>query len=254
MELPTEPDLLPSESALPIRVWHAASSSNEPGPLELCCEAWLDESDRQRASRFRQPTSRNQHVVGRGMARRLLGSDAVNPQSIRFAAEVYGKPYVKEPAEARQPFNVAHTDGLVMCGIGNDAHELIGVDVERLNRRTDPAIADRYFSKPEVRYLNTYRSDVERRDAFLRIWTLKESFIKAIGTGLQTPLADFAFEEIDSDSPKIKMLNPNLDSGKCWTFFSIQPRPGFIGAIAVAPKRASTPIELELQSFDELMD
>jgi 4'-phosphopantetheinyl transferase len=187
------------------------------------------------------------------MARRLLSNDIVDPQSIRFALQVHGKPYVTEPEAAKRPFNVAHTDGLVMCGIGSDAHDLVGIDVERLDRKTDPALADRYFSKPEVRFLHTYRSDAERRRAFLRIWTLKESFIKAIGTGLQTPLADFAFEEIESSSPTIKMLNPRLESDQVWKFFSIQPRPGFIGAIAVAFKQAGTQIELELHSFDELM-
>lgn len=245
--------MLADHALIPVRAWHAASSSTQPGPLELRCEAWLDQSELQRASRFRQPTSRNQHVVGRGMARRLLASDAVDPKSICFATEAYGKPYVTAPAEAKRPFNIAHTDGLVMCGIGSEAHELVGIDVERLDRRTDPSLADRYFSQPEVRYLNKLSRDHQRRVAFLRIWTLKESFIKAIGTGLQTPLADFAFEEIDTDSPRIKMLNPELEREQIWKFFSIQPRPGFIGAIAVASKRANTQVELELQSFDELI-
>jgi 4'-phosphopantetheinyl transferase len=246
-------NLLQENSSTAVRVWHATSSSAQPGPIEVCCEAWLDESDRQRASRFRRPTSRNQHVIGRGMARRLLGNDRIDPLSIRFAAEIHGKPYVSEPLQAQRPFNVAHTDGLVMCGIGNDAHALVGIDVERLDRRTDPAIADRYFSKPEVKYLNVFRGEAARMNAFLRVWTLKESFIKAIGTGLQTPLADFAFEEIDSDSPKIRMLNPELESAQTWKFFSIEPRPGFVGAIAVAPKRATEKIELELHSFDEIV-
>ena len=34
---------------IPIRVWHAASSSAQPGPLELRCEQWLDESEVERA-------------------------------------------------------------------------------------------------------------------------------------------------------------------------------------------------------------
>jgi 4'-phosphopantetheinyl transferase len=104
-----------------------------------------------------------------------------------------------------------------------------------------------------VQFLHTYRHDVERRNAFLRIWTLKESFIKAIGTGLQTPLADFAFEEIESSSPTIRMLNPQLESDQVWKFFSIEPRPGFIGAIAVATKQPGAQVELELKNFDELM-
>lgn len=238
------------ESSNSIGVWHAPSSLAQPGPIELRCESWLDDSDRQRADLFRQPTSRNQHVIGRGMARRLLGSRRIDPRSIRFAAEAHGKPYVAEPEEAKRPFNIAHTDGLVLCGIGSQPHDLVGVDVEGLDRRTDPDLADRYFSRPEVKYLRGHRGDSARRTAFLRIWTLKESFIKAIGTGLQTPLADFAFEEIDSETPKIKMLNPDLESDRVWQFFSIEPRPGFIGAIALGlPTQRD--VSLEIHRFDE---
>ncbi|TWU58813.1 4'-phosphopantetheinyl transferase sfp [Rubripirellula tenax] len=235
-----------------VRVWHATSSSGPAGPIERHCESWLDESERQRADRFRQPTSRNQHVIGRGMARQLLGANGIPPDAIRFDIETYGKPFVIEPDTARRPFNVAHTDGLVMCGIADRPDSLVGVDIERLDRRTDPGLADRYFSKPEIEFLKTCGTGDARRAAFLRIWTLKESFIKAIGTGLQTPLADFAFEEIESDSPKIRMLDPKLESDRQWQFYCVAPRPGFIGAVAVAPGQAAT-LALELHSFDELV-
>lgn len=247
-------DCNPANHCSTVRVWHAASSSAEPGRMERRCEAWLDADDRQRAALFRRPTTRNQHVVGRGMARRLLGSDAIDPTTIRFGVETHGKPYVTQPPQAQQPFNVAHTDGLVMCGIGDRTHEFLGVDVERLERRTDPGLADRYFSRPEVQFLNSHRSDQDRRHAFLRIWTLKESFIKAIGTGLQTPLADFAFENIDSPTPSIRMLHPKLESEKVWKFYVIEPRPGFIGAVAIAVKDQHTATELELCCFDEFCD
>lgn len=221
--------------------------------MEERCESWLDANERERADRFRQPTSRNQHVVGRGMAKRLLCGDSADPQSVCFAAETHGKLYVTEPDVAKRPFNISHTDGLVMCGVGDQAHAAVGVDIERLDRRTDPGLADRYFSAPEVRYLQRFQGDQERRSMFLRIWTLKESFIKAIGTGLQTPLADFAFEQIESSSPTIKMLNPKLESEWIWTFYSIEPKPGFIGAVAVATHTKETEIQLELNDFDELL-
>ena len=92
-----------------------------------------------------------------------------------------------------------------------------------------------------------------RRDAFLRIWTLKESFIKAIGTGLQTPLADFAFVDPESESPTIQMLDSKLDSDLSWRFFSVQPRPGFVAAIAVAVDLDGAPVSLELRRFDDLV-
>lgn len=245
------PDL---DSILPIRVWHATSSSSHPGPIEDCCQGWLDESERQRAERFRVATSRNQNIIGRGMARRLLSSDAVDPRAIRFDVEPQGKPFVIEPTAAKRPFNVAHTDGLVLCSVGSDEHQLVGVDVERLGRRTDPELATRYFSEPEVEHLRQIRNEERRRDVFLRIWTLKESFIKAIGTGLQTPLADFAFEEIDTDSPRIRMLSPKLKSDLAWKFFCMEPRPGYVGAVAVAcPQTIQHRHQVELHCFDDLI-
>ena len=246
----------PNDDQSAVQVWHAEISSDQPGHVESCCEAWLDPDEVKRADKFRQRTSRNQHVVGRGMARRLLGhrlQGSVSPTDIRFAEAVYGKPYVTQPEHAKQPFNVAHTDGLVMCGVGTQQHQLVGVDVERLGRRTDPGLAERFFSAPEIEFLNSKTDDCQRRNAFLRIWTLKESYIKAIGTGLQTPLADFAFTEIDSDQPKIRMLNPDLQDEYQWQFFSIEPQPGFIGALAVATLADQQPAQFDLKCFAELI-
>lgn len=236
-----------------LAVWFANTSSGPPGPIETCCEAWLEPEEIVRADRFRQPTSRNQHVVGRGMARKLLGEEVVAPNEIRFAEAVHGKPYVITPDAAKQPFNIAHTDGMVMCGVGQNHHELVGVDVERLGRQTDPAIAERFFSVPEIDYLRTKRDTAEYRNAFLKVWTLKESFIKAIGTGLQTPLADFAFVDVDTDEPKIEMLNPKLESDLNWHFFSFHPKAGFVAAVAVACRNDQPQIKLDIKCFDDLI-
>ena len=233
-----------------LRVWHATASADLPGSIESQCESWLGPDEIERANRFRRPTSRNQHVIGRGMAKRLLSDSTTTPDQIEFAAEDHGKPYVAAPNTANQPFNVAHTEGLVVCGVGENSHELVGVDVERIDRNTDPDLAGRYFSAPEVQFLNRITEQENRQRSFLRIWTLKESFIKAIGTGLQTPLADFAFVDIESATPRIELLNRDLVDGRAWKFFSFTPRPGFIGAVAVA---AADEVTLQLNSFDDLI-
>ena len=243
---------MPNPSSI-VSIWHAANSSGDPGDVESQCESWLDEPDRERANLFRRATTRNQHVIGRGMSRRLLSGTAIDPQSIQFDVEPHGKPIVTGPTTAVRPFNVTHTDGLVMCCVGELNHQTVGVDVERLSRRTDTSIADRYFSKPEITFLDRCRSDDARRRTFLKIWTLKESFIKAIGTGLTMPLADFAFGQIDSDRPTIRMLNPGLESNLHWRFYSIQPRPGFIAALAVATENAATIVDYQLNDFEALI-
>lgn len=239
-------------SASIVSIWHAANSSGDPDVVETQCESWLDDSDRQRAARFKRPTTRNQHVIGRGMSRRLLSTIQVQPQAIQFGIEQHGKPIVTGPSSIQRPFNVTHTDGLVMCCIGNENHNSVGVDVERFSRRTNTDLADRNFSKPEIAFLNRCRSEESRKRTFLRIWTLKESFIKAIGTGLTMPLADFAFDQIDSDRPTIRMLNPRLESNLHWRFFAMEPRPGFPAALAVATE-SDIRVDYRLAEFERLI-
>ncbi|TWU45555.1 4'-phosphopantetheinyl transferase sfp [Novipirellula aureliae] len=245
----------PSKSV--VRIWHATSSSTEPGLVEAFCDAQLSGEERQRAGHFRVATSRNQHIIGRGMVRHLLGhfacSPPIEPRSIELSVLQHGKPFVKHPSTLTHSFNVSHTDGLVLCGIGSQDHHLLGVDVERLERRTDTELADRYFSPPEVEYVRSFADGESRRHAFLRVWTLKEAFIKAIGTGLHTPLADFAFDDIDSSSPKIRILNEELDCGSNWQFFTFRPREPFVAAVAVSIADADTEVSLELQNFDSLV-
>ena len=244
----------PSKSLIPIQVWHATASPGHPGPIELQCGRYLDEEEHARADRFRQSTSRNQHVIGRGMARKLLSDESgIDPQLIQFGIENHGKPFVCDPLDAVLPFNVAHTHGLVVCGLSSHADLQLGVDVENVNRRTDPAIAERFFSRPEVEFLRTVVGEESKRQAFLRIWTLKESFIKAIGTGMATPLADFAFERIDSPQPTIRMLSDGLDRGHQWRFNVFAPKPGYIAATAVCTGKSTQPPDLQINCYDELV-
>lgn len=239
-----------------IDVWSAAASSGPPGELERRCEAWLTEDERQRAARFRKDTTRNQHVVGRGMTRKLLCGQQVAPERIELGFLPHGKPFVAAPPQAARPFNVAHTEGLVLfasCHGAIASEAALGVDVERLSRRTDVELAQRYFAAPEVEYVWDHRDADRRQYAFLRVWTLKEAFIKAIGTGLTMPLADFAFEQIDSERPRVRLLNPALETGEHWQFIAFHPAADYIGAVAISGLPPEQPAGLRLQPFEALL-
>ena len=95
-----------------IQLWHAGSSSDEPGLLERCCESVLSDEEllaRKSISCADQPESTcrwSWHGAATawawaGRAGRNLFRDRKN-----------GKPYVTQPSWARCPFNIAHTDGL----------------------------------------------------------------------------------------------------------------------------------------------
>ncbi len=215
-----------------VEVWHAPAALEQPGATEIYCERLLLADERARADRFRIASARHQHIVGRGMARTLLAAGHCEPHEISFRVLDHGKPIMASPLNACRAFNIAHTRGLVLCGLGPAQHWL-GVDVEWMDRRTDPELARRYFAPEEIRQLDATGHTDERRELFLRLWTLKEAFIKAIGTGMYTPLDQFAFEDAASNRPRLTVRDPELLRTRRWQFQTFVPRPGFVAAIAV---------------------
>ncbi|MEM6777347.1 MAG: 4'-phosphopantetheinyl transferase superfamily protein [Planctomycetota bacterium] len=239
-----------------VDVWFGQCSAGEPGPLERFCQQWLDAGEQHRADRFRVASARNQHIVGRGMARWLLAGREHLPTDVAFRVLDHGKPIMAVPESSRRSFNVAHTSGLVLCGLGAsaDRDQWLGVDVEQLDRRTDSALADRYFAQEEIDQLDRTSSETERQFLFLKIWTLKEAFIKAIGTGLQTPLDQFAFVNAAADVPQLVLKDSSLSHQRCWHIESITPDVGFIAAVAIGNRRPvpdSQPVRLVVHRIED---
>lgn len=96
----------------------------------------------------------------------------------------FGKPYFSGKSEYH--FNLSHSGDYVICGISD--YE-IGVDIEK-HGKMETDIARRHFASGE--YLSILSQKPENRmQHFFDIWTLKESYIKAVGGGLAIPLNSF---------------------------------------------------------------
>ena len=96
----------------------------------------------------------------------------------------YGKPYLKNYSDVY--FNISHCCELAVCAVGKSE---IGIDAENI-REYRPNVVKRAFSEREQEILE--KSEDKNRD-FFRIWTLKESFVKAIGIGVSYPLKSCEF-------------------------------------------------------------
>ncbi len=70
----------------------------------------------------------------------------------------------------------------------------VGIDVERL-RPVNPGLAERFFTPAEFTSLQAMQPD-ERTEKFIELWTLKESFLKAIGRGLTRNLNSFSVNPV----------------------------------------------------------
>lgn len=175
--------------------------------------ALLSAQERSQHQRYIPPQKRHEYLVTRVLVRTVLGRAlGVEPQSLQFTANAWGRPALWPPAPLH--FNVSHTEGLVLCLVS--PHPDIGVDTERLARAPDLlALAPTVFAPQELHDLAALPASEQAHRAVV-LWTLKESYIKARGMGLALPLDGFAFR-FDADDRVRLEVSPALgDDGDRW--------------------------------------
>lgn len=112
----------------------------------------------------------------------------IKNHELTFNYNMHGKPSVEN---IYFPFNVSHSGDWVVCAV----HRLpIGVDIEKI-QPIDLSIAEHFFTKKEYEYLFQMKNHEQQLNYFYRIWTIKESYVKAIGKGLSVPLNSFKISE-----------------------------------------------------------
>jgi len=175
-----------------VAVWWMETAMVEPADLRRWLQM-LDDGERERAGRFHSEIDRREFIAAHALLRSMLASYANSPaREWRFTCDADGKPRIDpRMGSAELPFNLSHTRGLVAAAVA--AQGIVGIDVERIDpAKADFAMAEEYFAPAEVRLLRGMRA-AEQTKGFFRFWTLKEAYVKAIGTGLGTPLNSFAF-------------------------------------------------------------
>lgn len=120
---------------------------------------------------------------------RQTGSPILFPE---FRYNENGKPYLKNASRTLDKpfFSLSHTDDFVACAlskreIGVDAQQMIDWDIE-LARKVCTTSEWRIFE-------NVPWASGEKSVRFTGLWTLKESYLKAIGTGLSTDPTELDF-------------------------------------------------------------
>ena len=91
--------------------------------------------------------------------------------AIRHLAGLQLRRFAAERDGAGLPANVSHSSGLVVCVCGNAA---AGIDVEEI--LPSPALPEGFLTPEEQRWIQVQE---EPHRAFSRLWTRKESLIKA---------------------------------------------------------------------------
>ena len=123
----------------------------------------------------------------------------------------HGKPYLKDHPELH--YNLSHCEGLAAIAFSGFP---IGIDVEG-DRKVGERLYQKVSDDTELREIQSAR-DSRRR--MIQYWTLKESYVKAIGMGLSFPLDQIHIRSRGEESwdahgelvlPKDELLYLQLD-------------------------------------------
>ncbi|QSP95696.1 4'-phosphopantetheinyl transferase superfamily protein [Marinobacter salinisoli] len=119
---------------------------------------------------------RHEFLLSRWLIRQALSAASQLP--VEACRPVDGRP-VRSAAPEGWRLSLSHSQGTAACAISHGFP--IGVDIEPLQRRPQwQAIVKRWFSPREQSWLLA-ENDVF---SFLKVWTLKEAWLKATGRGI----------------------------------------------------------------------
>jgi 4'-phosphopantetheinyl transferase len=204
----------------------------------------ISRAERIKTDRYVFEKDRHNCLVTRALLRFALSTcTGAAPEAFEFLENRYGKPSLK-PSLVTRPvqFNLSHSSGMTACALTLAGD--IGVDIESHHRKIELDLAERYFAEIECAYLRQCPAE-QKQAVFFDFWTLKESYIKAVGKGLSIDLDRFGFE-LDPQ-PRIIFDKSIEDDPDLWKFFRFAPADPYKAAIAI--RSATNPGNLKLRIY-----
>ena len=220
------PVVSPSEGE--IHIWEFQPLMPAFRPEEIA--EILSPDERARASRFHFERDRQRFSVTRARTRMILGAYLQSdPCELRFKYSAREKPSLAS-ASADIRFNVAHSGDEAVVAVASGRE--IGVDIEQIRTNIEcEQLAERFFSTGERRFLRDLPED-KKLHAFFRLWTCKEAFLKAHGTGLSRPLSSFDVRL--AEEPGILLqIRGNAAEENRWSLVEFESSSGYPAAAAV---------------------
>ena len=131
----------------------------------------------------------------------MLMEHGLRERDMRYVEGEHGKPALAGHPELH--FNLSHSGTLVACALGNRP---VGVDIQNIVKLRR-SLVNYTMSEAEIAQLDAMTSVEEQELFFTRLWTLKESYVKATGTGLSHNFPSFAVDSDGTTTP-LSPLSP----------------------------------------------
>jgi len=221
-------------AAANLHVWY---TSLEVAPQELVhIRSLLSADEMARAERFYFERDRDRFIIGRGILRSFLGYYLGRGASeVKIVYGPHGKPAVESvsPNQTLQ-FSLAHSNDQIIFIFG--WNRPVGIDLEHIHPLQNvDRFAEQFYSVRETALINSL-SGSRKWDAFYKIWTCKEAYLKANGSGLSVPLDQVEIFLGHDETAKMISIGKISEQANGWNLSLLKPLPGYQAAIAIQGK------------------
>lgn len=212
--------------------------------------------EKERIGRFVFKRDAKRSIIGQLMIRKFLSEATQLPWSqIKTERDKNNKPIIEG---LNLNFNVSHDGDLVV--LAGEENNDVGIDIMRNCYKGGKTLNEffrlmhRNFNANEWAFINK-GTDTQKTNSFYRFWCLKESYVKATGTGLTIDLRKICFvpnSELEKDmilSDTKLFIDGQLMSD--WSFHELLYADY---TITVCIKGSITPINFKLINFQDLMN
>ena len=144
---------------------------------------YLSDKRIEKVENLRKPHKKSQSIGAELVLNYAIRNQVGAKAPLKWDTDENGKLYLVDYTDLY--VNLSHSGDFAVCAV-NDTP--VGVDIQYC-RECDIKIAERFFSACETEFVN---NSADKNNAFFKIWTRKESFVKAIGKGITIPLNSFS--------------------------------------------------------------
>lgn len=211
-----------------IHIWTAWLNIDE---FDLCgnsvtfCEEAVG-----RANRFKSEHLGKRFLLGRLKLRCILSLYAgCSPDVLRFSYGSHGKAELANYPSIK--FNQSYSSDLLVVAVSRNRE--VGIDVEKISSDDFDGVAGRVFSARENSALAKFHGR-DKSDAFFRIWTRKEAYVKALGAGFSYGMQGFSVSWFAGDTDVLLCDEASEAAVTSWRVTGIEAPAGYCAALAAA--------------------
>ena len=169
------------------RIYIADCDCLEDGALFGAFFSAVSDERRQKTEKFRFESDKRLSLGAELLLMNAFKDFCIDYKSAELVFGENEKPYLKNNEIF---FNLSHSGKYAVCAVCENE---VGVDIEQIEN-AEFKIAEKVFTESELKRINYSDDENLRKEEFIRLWTLKESYMKYCGRGLSILPREIEFE------------------------------------------------------------